>query len=183
MDLVSARMVLVRNLLQASIKYNFSRPRHQVVWGLPKALCTPKGMKGTNPKKRLSYAITLHLAEQTRQTASAYSCVVVRARKAFRSTLDTLGWFLGGFQLLVCNLQKSIGCMGNIALGHPVTHQEKRLAHQTLQDCLKLIPFLIVASAPFGSLVFPLILRTNRQMLPSTFLRNQCGGRNRSHKR
>lgn len=179
LDLFSARMSTMLKTLQAAIKDKFSRPaQFQAMRRFAPYL---ELMKVVNTKQHLSAVIRFKPVEWTRQTASGNSKVVGRARKAFHAMSDTMGWFSSSFQFLGCNLRKSAGCMCKIALGHSVTLQEKRLVHQTLLDCLKLIPLLIVANMPLGSLMFSYIVRTNSQILPSTFLRSEDGGPRRSH--
>jgi len=44
---------------------------------------------------------------------------------------------------------------------------------KTVRDCLKLIPLSVIAMAPFGSIMLPLVMHKYSQMLPSTFFKPQ----------
>jgi len=94
-------------------------------------------------------------------------------RETERSATHSVKWFLGGIQILRRNLGESAGYVNQAAAGHSITLRERHMISKTVYDCLKLIPLTVIAMAPFGSIMLPLVMHKCSPMLPSTFFKPQ----------
>jgi len=56
-----------------------------------------------------------------------------------------------------------------LSLDRRLSHRERRLVLRTVMDLLRLLPFIVIAAAPGGSMLLPILARVFPGSLPTTF--------------